>query len=636
MRLNDRPNPTATVNLSGKPQQQQQQQQSQPRTGSNWPRGRTVRDRRFEKRGEQCRSQPVGNGLRQKLPDADVRFGPPSFASNTSQSLIGGAVGVLGRFQGVRGVGQYFKADPETVLAMSVVTMITNVSLSTPVAVFMSGSMIMICGMTGVPLLIIIFQRYFGVSDPNSRYYAPALGAPVPGPEEAKPLEFAPLVSAYSYSLAPMPLATLASLLLGNFSFLAGAGASIAYLNVLLSSFIDSYLSELKLMFSTLREATIREEVASVQKESSTAEVDIERVLERLTERASQAQNSMAPIDLTLSEDPPEAEDPWQTDVEVLTAMMSIEDLLQRSFACKTLATVVRNIVLHAPQNSKYRTLKLSNPKVARLYDLVGGLLLRLGFEKDDKNGATLQWSRQAPDRRLIEAHTLLENIISSPEEWIGPRYTPSGKLTREAVAELTEQRLKKLGRGGGWGSGVIYSNKNGRGKIHGIEDLEVDSGATHFADDYLRMIHGPAPAGSLPELTQRYSAVEYLGRKILDLCNAARHENGKLRRLQWHDGVAAVARAHAEKMASGEAPFSHDGFDARCRQLPIAYQSAGENLAYSRGVADGAATTVNGWMNSPGHRKNLLTPGFSHCGIGCAYGRDGSLWVTQLLVSAR
>lgn len=35
-----------------------------------------------------------------------------------------------------------------------------------------------------------------------------------------------------SYSLAPMPLATVASLLLGNFSFLAGAGASIAYLNV--------------------------------------------------------------------------------------------------------------------------------------------------------------------------------------------------------------------------------------------------------------------------------------------------------------------------------------------------------------------------------------------------------------------
>lgn len=367
---------------------------------------------------------------------------------------------------------------------------------------------------------------------------------------------------------------------------------------------------------------------------------------------------------MTLSEDPPVEAKSWQTDVEVLDALMRIEDPLQRSFASKTLATVVRNIVLHAPQNSKYYTLKLSNAKVNRLYDLVGPLLLRLGFEEvEGANGSTLHWNHQASDQHLIEAHTLLENVVSSPQEWIGvtpdvfsdgmrslpllpsvrntsvpsgKRFTSGGKLTREAIAKLTEERLKKQGRGGGWGSGVLYSNKNCKRKVHGIGDLEVDSGATHFADDYLRMIHGPTPAGSMAELAQRYSAVEYLGRKIVDLCNSARYENGKLLRLQWHDGIAAVARTHAEKMASGEAPFSHDGFDARCRQLPIAYQSAGENLAYSKGVADGAATTVKGWMNSPGHRKNLLTPGFTHCGVGCAYARDGLLWVTQLLVSAR
>ncbi|EER18479.1 hypothetical protein Pmar_PMAR005422 [Perkinsus marinus ATCC 50983] len=252
MRLNDRPTTTATVNLSGTPQQKQQQQ-AQPRSDAM---GRAVEQ--FE----------IGNPRSVVSNAGTSRFGPPSFASNTFQSLIGGAVGVLGRFQGMRGIGQYFKADPETVstrlrqgvsmgmgsgtsrslmehpdlvgpsiilllsvLAMSIVTMITNVSLSTPVAVFMSGSMIMICGMTGVPLLIIIFQRYFGATDPSSRYYAPSLGAPVPGPDDAQPLEYIPLVSAYSYSLAPMPLATMASLFLGNFSFLAGAGASIAYLN---------------------------------------------------------------------------------------------------------------------------------------------------------------------------------------------------------------------------------------------------------------------------------------------------------------------------------------------------------------------------------------------------------------------
>ncbi|EER16133.1 hypothetical protein Pmar_PMAR003596 [Perkinsus marinus ATCC 50983] len=297
MRLNDRPNTTTTVNLSGTPQQnkQQQQKQTQPRPDGSMGRG----VEQFE----------IGNARSVVSNAGTSRFGPPSFASNTSQNLIGGAVGVLGRFQGIRGVGQYFKADPETVssrlrqgvsmgmgsgpnrslmehpdfvgpsiilllsvLAMAIVTMITNVSLSTPVAVFMSGSMMMISGMTGVPLLIIIFQRYLGATDPNSRYYAPSLGAPVPGPEDAKPLEYAPLVSAYrqvhlglfttsirprSYSLAPMPLATVASLLLGNFSFLAGAGASIAYLNThlgppLANAFGRSRIGSLTIIVGTI------------------------------------------------------------------------------------------------------------------------------------------------------------------------------------------------------------------------------------------------------------------------------------------------------------------------------------------------------------------------------------------------
>lgn len=60
---------------------------------------------------------------------------------------------------------------------------------------------------------------------------------------------------------------------------------------LLLSSFIDSYLPQLKLMFSTLSEAAIQEEAAMAQEESTTAEVDIDRVLQRLIKRASAAQS---------------------------------------------------------------------------------------------------------------------------------------------------------------------------------------------------------------------------------------------------------------------------------------------------------------------------------------------------------
>ena len=54
--------------------------------------------------------------------------------------------------------------------------------------------------------------------------------------------------------------------------------------------------------------------------------------------------------------------------------------------------------------------------------------------------------------------------------------------------------------------------------------------------------------------------------------------------------------------------PFGHDGFDGRVRQYPMAHRSAAENVAMSRGITDVAQTAVHGWINSPGHRKNLLS----------------------------
>ena len=47
---------------------------------------------------------------------------------------------------------------------------------------------------------------------------------------------------------------------------------------------------------------------------------------------------------------------------------------------------------------------------------------------------------------------------------------------------------------------------------------------------------------------------------------------------------------------------------------LDVPYSVAGENIA---GGYETAASVVNGWMNSPGHRANMLDPGFTHMGVG-------------------
>ena len=59
--------------------------------------------------------------------------------------------------------------------------------------------------------------------------------------------------------------------------------------------------------------------------------------------------------------------------------------------------------------------------------------------------------------------------------------------------------------------------------------------------------------------------------------------------------------------MAHGRVPFGHDGFDERHKKVAFYNTSFSENVAYNYGQADPVECAVTGWINSPGHRKNML-----------------------------
>ena len=63
-------------------------------------------------------------------------------------------------------------------------------------------------------------------------------------------------------------------------------------------------------------------------------------------------------------------------------------------------------------------------------------------------------------------------------------------------------------------------------------------------------------------------------------------------------------------------------------KSFGISYRTAGENIA--RGYKS-PADVVIGWMNSSGHRANILSPSFTHIGVG--YEQDGNYW-TQMFIS--
>ncbi|SDO37155.1 Uncharacterized conserved protein YkwD, contains CAP (CSP/antigen 5/PR1) domain [Klenkia soli] len=98
-------------------------------------------------------------------------------------------------------------------------------------------------------------------------------------------------------------------------------------------------------------------------------------------------------------------------------------------------------------------------------------------------------------------------------------------------------------------------------------------------------------------------------------------------------EGLAGVARAHSADMRD-RGYFSHtspDGQSPFDRAAAAGVSGArAENIA--QGYAD-AASVMAGWMDSPGHRANILDCSLTRLGVGVADG-DGGPWWTQLFGS--
>lgn len=123
---------------------------------------------------------------------------------------------------------------------------------------------------------------------------------------------------------------------------------------------------------------------------------------------------------------------------------------------------------------------------------------------------------------------------------------------------------------------------------------------------------------------------------KILELTNKVRRENA-LRPVQYEKGLTELARLQSRNMSKYKF-FAHkdqEGLDVLGRQekyYPQLMQLLiGENLAKVSGSVEKITpeSIVKGWMNSPGHRANILKPEFTHLGVG-VFIKGETLWVTQ------
>ena len=139
--------------------------------------------------------------------------------------------------------------------------------------------------------------------------------------------------------------------------------------------------------------------------------------------------------------------------------------------------------------------------------------------------------------------------------------------------------------------------------------------------------VRNPSPSGETP--------AREIEEEVFRAVNQARVEKG-LTPLQENPQLQQIARRHSEDMVTRHF-FGHlnpDGQDVvdRLRAQGVKdFTAAGENIFNGKKVADPAQGTVREWLNSPGHRKNLLNPRYTAGGVGISQGEKDAIYVTQV-----
>ncbi|CAL9669466.1 CAP domain-containing protein [Streptomyces sp. enrichment culture] len=252
---------------------------------------------------------------------------------------------------------------------------------------------------------------------------------------------------------------------------------------------------------------------------------------------------------------------------------------------------------------------------------VTAGVGLTLAVTGGDDGGASDRVTANAADRApnaedAAGGAAPLASTSASPSATASASPSPSTKPTKKpkktaspatgtakAPAPASKAPVRATTKSGGDGSGGSGSGGSGSGSAGGSASGSGSgsgSGAT-----------GGAEA------------------QVLALVNQERAAAG-CSPVTANDKLTRAADDYSDVMASSGV-MSHTGPDgstmaSRVEAAGYQWSTLGENIA--RGQAD-AAAVMDSWMNSPGHRANILNCSFKELGVGVHFG-DGGPWWTQ------
>jgi uncharacterized YkwD family protein len=128
-------------------------------------------------------------------------------------------------------------------------------------------------------------------------------------------------------------------------------------------------------------------------------------------------------------------------------------------------------------------------------------------------------------------------------------------------------------------------------------------------------------------------ASISALEQEVVRLVNVERQKQG-LQPYKHNSQVSSIARRKSEDMRdknyfSHQSPTYGSPFEM-LNQFGVEFTAAGENIAKGQKTAQ---AVMNSWMNSPGHRKNILSEKFTEIGVGLAKNANGTTYWTQMFI---
>ena len=140
-----------------------------------------------------------------------------------------------------------------------------------------------------------------------------------------------------------------------------------------------------------------------------------------------------------------------------------------------------------------------------------------------------------------------------------------------------------------------------------------------------------PPTSTPTPEATQAPSSGEYsYAYQVIELVNDERAKYG----LSPLSADSTLMEAAQQRAVETTESFSHTRpngtkFSTVLAEYGVSYRTAGENIAYGQKTPQ---QVVNSWMNSSGHRANILNASYTKIGVGC-YKKGNTYYWSQLFI---